>query len=502
MLTQTAALEELADYKQWVVWKEVDGKKRPFSCKGVPVGATLKYEDRWCYYDDAIKELEEGKHLPRELSGAWDGVGFVFTEDDPFVGIDIDKCRNPETGEITDYAKTIIKEMDSYTEESPSGTGVHIILRGNHLRVGHNPRGKDPVEMYSWGRYFTFNGKHIAPSPTSIEGRHKELTALEERLYQKSTAVEASEWQGVDFKLSLVAKAPSDKLKELLTNLAFKKTWNHTRKDINEKSMSEMDAACARFMVDAGWEPHEVAAGIIEHRRRHCKKDADFNKAMRVDYIGRTWAYAVKCSEEGVDEDEFYIKQAINEAGGDAALHELSNRLGVMVTRVIKMGDVPSDYFVRIDGIEIKLGGADAVHSQSRVSQAIWDVTGKSISRMKSSKWDQVLGLIGAAAEKVEAPGSGRLGELEEVMEQYLDDRKTDTIDIEHAFLGNYPFKDKDYVYVHKGDFKNFMKVHTSLRLRPSDVAKLLIESGWTAVSKTMNIEGMNHCRKLVRKKC
>lgn len=495
------AIEELAEWKQWVMWKSIDGKKRPFAPSGIPIGATLKYEKRWVSYEAVQEEFEQGRNVPSGEEGGWDGIGFVFTEDDPFVGVDIDKCRDPETGALTQNAQEIIKELNSYTEASPSGTGVHIICRGNHIRVGHNPRGKNPVEMYSWGRYFTVNGEHIAGTPSTIEDRHEALAALEKRLYGKSKAVEKTEWEGIDFQISRNAKPPKKKLDALLAgNIDFRKTWNHTRDDMADKSMSEMDAACARMMIEDRWEPHEVAAGIIQHRSDWCKGD-DFEKAMRVDYIGRTWAWANACVQEGIDEDEYLIKQTTERSGGDDALHQVSSRLGIMVTRVIRLGGTPSDYILRVDGKEVRIGSAAAMRNWARTADAIWDVTGKNIKRMKTAKWDQVLGLIGAAAENRAVPGSGRVDEVLEVVEAYMEARDVDTKDILLAFYERLPFKDDGYVYLHKSNFKEYIDVRTNLKLRPSEVGKILIEGGWEPYKKTMAVdkEG-NVCRQLFRR--
>jgi primase-polymerase (primpol)-like protein len=63
------------------------------------------------------------------------GVGFVFSSDDPYVGIDLDGCRNPQTGYIEPWALEIVRRLNSYTEISRSGTGLHIIAKGRCLRV-------------------------------------------------------------------------------------------------------------------------------------------------------------------------------------------------------------------------------------------------------------------------------------------------------------------------------------------------------------------------------
>jgi len=87
--------------------------------------------ETWASFETAL-EYTETKHA--------DGVGFVFTDDDPIVGVDIDDCRDPETGDVDDAALDIIGRLDSYTEVSPSGTGYHVLLTGE-LPDGRNRRG-------------------------------------------------------------------------------------------------------------------------------------------------------------------------------------------------------------------------------------------------------------------------------------------------------------------------------------------------------------------------
>jgi putative DNA primase/helicase len=104
------------------------------------------------------------------------GVGFVFTEDDPFAGIDLDKCRDSETGVVAPWAQKIVDALDSYTEVSPSGTGLHIFVKAT--LPGRNNR-KGPVEVYESRRYFTLTGNHLEGTPTEIHERQDVL----ERLY-------------------------------------------------------------------------------------------------------------------------------------------------------------------------------------------------------------------------------------------------------------------------------------------------------------------------------
>jgi putative DNA primase/helicase len=118
--------------------------------------------ETWATFEEAQKAFEAG-HA--------DGIGFVFSADDPCFGVDIDSCIDAETGEITDQAAEIVRRLHSYTELSPSGTGLHIIGLGS--LEGLEGRRKGSVEMYDRGRYFTVTGREYgsprAPSPCQRE---------------------------------------------------------------------------------------------------------------------------------------------------------------------------------------------------------------------------------------------------------------------------------------------------------------------------------------------
>ena len=96
------------------------------------------------------------------------------------VGVDLDDCREPESGFIDDGAQATIEQLNSYTEVSPSGRGVHILVTGELPPGGNKTEG---VEMYSQGRYFTVTGQHVAGTPLAVEARSAELAALHLQLF-------------------------------------------------------------------------------------------------------------------------------------------------------------------------------------------------------------------------------------------------------------------------------------------------------------------------------
>ena len=55
-----------------------------------------------------------------------DGVAFMLSGSTN--AIMLDECRDPETGEIEDWAESIVDQVDTYTEISHDGTGLRLIV--------------------------------------------------------------------------------------------------------------------------------------------------------------------------------------------------------------------------------------------------------------------------------------------------------------------------------------------------------------------------------------
>lgn len=144
---------ELRIHAQWVGWRAEmrPGQKKPTKVPySIRTGRRASSTDRttWCTFVEAVAALDE-----------YTGIGFVFSADDPYAGMDIDDCRNPETGEIAAWAQDIIDRLNSYTEISPSGTGVKIIVRAT--KRGTASRKAPHFEMYDRDRYFTITGQRL-----------------------------------------------------------------------------------------------------------------------------------------------------------------------------------------------------------------------------------------------------------------------------------------------------------------------------------------------------
>lgn len=149
---------ELKATPQWVAWRyeqRTDKVTGELKLTKVPVdpktgwNAKSNTPSTWGTFEQAWARYEND-HL--------DGVGFVLTLEVGIVGIDVDHCRDPETEKLDDEALAIVREIASYTEVSPSGTGIRIFARGKLPPKG---RKKGRVEMYDSGRFLTVTGAHV-----------------------------------------------------------------------------------------------------------------------------------------------------------------------------------------------------------------------------------------------------------------------------------------------------------------------------------------------------
>lgn len=159
--------DELKQLNNWCVWKfeKRNGKrtKIPFNAA---TGEFAKSNDKstWSSYETAINA--EGV----------DGIGFFF--EPPYLGIDIDDIdddlhRFKQGDKLDNIVSEFNEAFKSYTEVSPSGNGLHIIVKG---KIPGSRRRKGNIEMYDSGRFFTMTGKTI--------GKYKDVTEVSEQVFK------------------------------------------------------------------------------------------------------------------------------------------------------------------------------------------------------------------------------------------------------------------------------------------------------------------------------
>ena len=163
---------ELKELDQWVLW-EYRGNREGAKPTKIPIQtdttrAATNDVSTWTNFDAAKQAL---------LDGIGRGLGFVFTAEDQMLGIDLDGCRNPTTGELEGWAEMIVNQLSSYTEISPSGAGIHIVVKADIPELTGR---RIPFEMYSTGRYFTVTGDLYSDAYPKVNERTKEAVSLYE----------------------------------------------------------------------------------------------------------------------------------------------------------------------------------------------------------------------------------------------------------------------------------------------------------------------------------
>jgi hypothetical protein len=247
--------EELRARPQWVAWWSVAGQgsvlrlpnggaTKPLNAQRKPhklpidprkgALASSTNPKTWGTFQQAFDAMRQWSLT---------GVGFVFSDADVYAGVDIDDCRNADTGEIAEWGRQIIRALDSYTEASPSGTGVHIIVRGELPTGRGNQKALNggKVEMFSRARYFTFTGNHVDGTPYEIFDRRTELVTLHSRLFASRKPLASAQRSIVEFPL-----APDDglitKARQANNGAKFERLWNGQWKG-DYPSQSEADLA-------------------------------------------------------------------------------------------------------------------------------------------------------------------------------------------------------------------------------------------------------------------
>lgn len=162
--------QELLLYPQWVCWQYVargagrKPTKQPVNPRTLH-NAGVNWPNTWTSFEQAYTA-----YLQHSLSG----IGFVLTPHDPFVGLDIDQCV--QEGVPSPQAQVIVNHLQSYTECSPSGSGLRILVACSTFE--RNIR-QPTLEVYAHSRFLTLTGYHLPDTPPTINTVDREqLQAL------------------------------------------------------------------------------------------------------------------------------------------------------------------------------------------------------------------------------------------------------------------------------------------------------------------------------------
>lgn len=228
--------QELKRLKQWVcfvlVYRENKGKYYKIP-KDPNTGNNAKCNDSstWSDFETAVNAVPKYN---------FDGIGIEFANG--IFGIDLDNVIKNNT--LTDEAREIVNMVDSYTEYSPSGKGLHILCKGTLPKKGKR---KGSIEMYSEGRFFTVTG-NIFENRNKLEQRTEQAKIV----YDKYLKDEPRKAYKDTVKRNLANHNLSDneiiKIASEATNgNLFKALWNGDTSGYS--SQSEAEQALANILA-------------------------------------------------------------------------------------------------------------------------------------------------------------------------------------------------------------------------------------------------------------
>jgi putative DNA primase/helicase len=181
----------LPDLTRWLVWgyrwnydkKRKDGSGQKGDWNKPPLSArSLCVVDgtdpaQWVSFDEVLVVYRAHRDGPGRL----DGIGLAMADEDiedALVAVDLDRVLD-EHGEIEPWACEIVERLNTYTEWSPSGTGLHLFCRARlSLSDGRHGRKRGSVEVYRKGHYLTVTGHRLDGTPATVEPRSEAIAWL------------------------------------------------------------------------------------------------------------------------------------------------------------------------------------------------------------------------------------------------------------------------------------------------------------------------------------
>lgn len=236
--------DELKQCSQWVLWKYVwrneSWTKVPLQPNGESASSTSP--ETWSTFDSVVLAYNERQ-------GFFSGIGFVFTRESGFVGIDLDNCITWTTlsdgitfPTLDDWAKATVRKLgETYIEYSPSRTGCHFIVKANPKHAVKRPE----IEIYAEGRFFTITGDswgvgEIADATEAVDEIVAALVSTSQESVSDTPVKKPASHLTIEERLSVAFHAENGtKIKTL-----FEGNWQESY-----QSQSEADMAMASYLA-------------------------------------------------------------------------------------------------------------------------------------------------------------------------------------------------------------------------------------------------------------
>lgn len=286
--------EVLRSGKRFVAWRYETRKgqltKVPYSPNATK-GASSTAPADWVTFETAEKYAN--------VAGL-DGIGIVVTHEAGLTWFDLDHCHDPATGEVAEWAAAIVRRCDTYTEISPSGTGLRLAMYGTLPPHG---RKKGDVEMYGaeagktgpCGRYLTLTGRRLDGTPSALGYRPDAILAIHREVFGAEATVTATV-RDPDLPVTALEIADDEVIRLASTSshngARFLRLWDGDSSDYavdGNDGESEADAAFFEILgFYGGPDPERIER--LARRSNRVREKWDRQK----DYLKRSINFAIR----------------------------------------------------------------------------------------------------------------------------------------------------------------------------------------------------------------
>lgn len=288
--------DDLRKVNRWICHNK---NKAPISVKTGQI-ANAYESSNWATFEDARKYY---------ISNYGDvaGIGFVFSDEDDVIGIDLDHCLDENGNPINEIVKKIIEMNESYIERSFSGTGLHIFTRGILAHPCKIDTEKSlygfGIEVYKEKRYFTVTGITYPDSfkqgnPVVENQRIIDFVVA----LGKGQRNNVSKLLDVEVETDEISDELRHKLDTALANPRFSELWNGERPKGNESSD---DMALIYRLCQLTSAPEKVKTLFFESGHYSSKDDFHKKKCAREDYLDRSIKAGYAFLSSNISEDYF-----------------------------------------------------------------------------------------------------------------------------------------------------------------------------------------------------
>ena len=261
----------------WVAWGIRDAPlKAPFNPESLLAGGALPAKagvrETWSSYQNAVECVNRG--LAQGIGYEFDGNGVY--------GVDLDHVID-SAGILMPQAREVVGQLASYTEISPSGTGLHIFVIAPGANVTRHRKKDFFLEIYSEGRYFTVTG-NIYGGARAIETRTAQLQAIHDKYLLPDAA------QRVVHLPTPVAVPSAEQERFLRTGLerdkVFRALWEGERRHGNESA--DDIALMNKLAYWCNANPNAMIQAFLSSPHYAGKDEPHKKKCSRADYLPGT----------------------------------------------------------------------------------------------------------------------------------------------------------------------------------------------------------------------